>query len=80
MAAWSNPTLEQVRCFLVDDNDWTEEEFAEFIEDNAALVQGEDTLADRDQWESLAMMWVAAVPDESPDLMNDDHWNESRGK
>lgn len=76
----ANPTLEQVRCFLIDDNDWTEEEFAEFIEDNAHLVQGEDTLADHDQWESLAMMWVAAAPDESPDLMNDDHWNESRGK
>lgn len=73
------PTVEQVRCYLMDDNLWTEEEYNEFIEANSDSIQGEGTTLTFDQWEFLAANFVDTVPPE-PDTMNDDHWNESRGK
>ncbi len=69
-----NPTLEQVRCFLVDDNDWTEEEFAEFIELHSDCISGEETLVSYTEWEDKAHDYTGVSSDPEPDLINDDHW------
>jgi len=48
-------TVAQLRHFLVEDNDWTPEEFQQFITKHADLVDGDSTKASYDQWEELAI-------------------------
>jgi hypothetical protein len=48
-------TIPQLRKFLIEDNDWTPEEFSLFLDKHASLVDGDRTKASYDTWEALAI-------------------------